>query len=58
MGPLRREQCKKEFCGTYHKIKKNTCSYTSMIFYKLDRRYFVDLIFDRLIIAYLTASGR
>ncbi|SHG78681.1 ISXO2-like transposase domain-containing protein [Salegentibacter echinorum] len=49
---------KRNFVGTYHKIKKKYLQlYLNEFVYKLNRRYFGDKIFDRLIIASITASG-
>ena len=49
---------KRNFVGTYHKIKaKYLQLYLNEFIYKLNRRYFGDKIFDRLIIASITASG-
>lgn len=50
---------KRNFIGTYHKIKKKYLQlYLNEFVYKLNRRYFGDKIFDRLVIASITASGR
>ena len=49
---------KRNFVGTYHKIKKKYLQlYLNEFVYKLNRRYFGDRIFDRLVIASITASG-
>ena len=49
---------KRNFVGTYHKIKKKYLQlYLNEFVYKLNRRYFGDRIFDRLGIASITASG-
>lgn len=49
---------KRNFAGTYHKIKKKYLQlYLNEFIYKLNRRYFGERIFDRLIIASITASG-
>jgi len=49
---------KRNFAGTYHKIKKKYLQlYLNEFVYKLNRRYFGDKIFDRLVIASITASG-
>jgi len=49
---------KRNFVGTYHKIKKKYLQlYLNEFVYKLNRRYFGDGIFDRLVIASITASG-
>lgn len=49
---------KRNFVGTYHKIKKKYLQlYLNEFVYKLNRRYFGEKIFDRLIIASITASG-
>ena len=44
------------FVGTYHK-KKYLQLNLNDFFYKLNRRYLGDKIFDRLFIACITASG-
>jgi len=50
---------KRNFVGTYHKIKaKYLQLYLNEFIYKLNRRYFGDKIFDRLVIASITATGR
>jgi len=50
---------KRNFIGTYHKIKKKYLQlYLNEFVYKLNRRYFGDKIFDRLVVASITASGR
>jgi len=49
---------KRNFVGTYHKIKaKYLQLYLNEFIYKLNRRYFGEKIFDRLVIASITASG-
>jgi len=49
---------KRNFVGTYHKIKKKYLQlYLNEFVYKLNRRYFGERIFDRLIIASITANG-
>ncbi len=46
---------KRNFLGNYHKIKrKNLQLYLNEFVYKLNRRYFGDKIFDRLVIANIT----
>jgi hypothetical protein len=43
---------KRNFLGIYHKIKgKYLQNYLNEFVYKLNRRYFKDAMFDRLIIA-------
>jgi len=49
---------KRNFVGTYHKIKKKYLQlYLNEFVYKLNRRYFGERIFDRLVVASITASG-
>src|SRR5680860_127055 len=49
---------KRNFVGTYHKIKKKYLQlYLNEFVYKLNRRYFGEQIFDRLVIASITANG-
>lgn len=49
---------KRNFVGTYHKIKKKYLQlYLNEFVYKLNRRYFGERIFDRLVIASITATG-
>ncbi len=49
---------KRHFVGTCHKIKaKYLQLYLNEFVYKLNRRYFGERIFDRLVIASITASG-
>ncbi len=49
---------KRNFVGTYHKIKaKYLQLYLNEFIYKLNRRYFGENIFDRLVIASITANG-
>lgn len=49
---------KRNFAGTYHKIKaKHLQLYLNEFVYKLNRRYFGDRLFDRLVIASITANG-
>ncbi|WP_158846181.1 IS1595 family transposase [Algibacter sp. L1A34] len=49
---------KRNFVGTYHKIKaKYLQLYLNEFVYKLNRRYFGDKIFDRLVIVSITANG-
>lgn len=46
---------KRNFAGNYHKIKKKYLQlYLNEFVYKLNRRYFGDKIFDRLVIASIT----
>jgi len=46
---------KRNFVGNYHKIKKKYLQlYLNEFVYKLNRRYFGDKIFDRLVIASIT----
>ncbi|HLS11659.1 MAG TPA: IS1595 family transposase [Flavobacteriaceae bacterium] len=46
---------KRSFAGNYHKIKKKYLQlYLNEFVYKLNRRYFGDKIFDRLVIASIT----
>jgi|SRR5680860_103062 len=46
---------KRNFLGNYHRIKrKNLQLYLNEFVYKLNRRYFGDRIFDRLVIANIT----
>lgn len=46
---------KRNFVGTYHKIKKKYLQlYLNELVYKLNRRYFGEKIFDRLVIANIT----
>lgn len=48
---------KRNFLGTYHKIKgKYLQSYLDEFVYKLNRRYFGDQLFDRLIIATISSD--
>jgi len=50
---------KRNFVGTYHKIKaKYLQLYLNEFVYKLNRRYFGERIFDRLVIASITANGQ
>ena len=50
---------KRNFVGTYHKIKKKYLQlYLNEFVYKLNRRYFGNRLFERLVIASITASGR
>lgn len=50
---------KRNFVGNYHKIKKKYLQlYLNEFVYKLNRRYFGDKLFERLVIASITASGR
>lgn len=50
---------KRNFVGTYHKIKKKYLQlYLNEFVYKLNRRYFGERLFDRLVIASITATGR
>jgi hypothetical protein len=45
------------FAGTYHKIKRKCLQlYLNEFIYKLYRRYFGERIFDRLVIAGITAN--
>lgn len=49
---------KRNFVGTYHKIKaKYLQFYLNEFVYKLNRRYFGEKLFDRLVIASITANG-
>jgi hypothetical protein len=49
---------KRNFAGTHHKIKKKYLQlYLNEFVYKLNRRYFGERIFDRLVIASITANG-
>ena len=49
---------KRNFLGNYHKIKgKYLQLYLNEFVYKLNRRYFGEKIFDRLIIASITVGG-
>lgn len=49
---------KRNFLGTYHKIKRKYLQlYLNEFVYKLNRRYFGERIFDRLVIASITANG-
>lgn len=46
------------FAGIYHKIKKKYLQrYLNEFIYKLNRRYFGGRLFDRLVIASITATG-
>lgn len=46
---------KRNFVGTYHKIKKKYLQlYLNEFIYKLNRRYFGERLFDRLVIASIT----
>jgi hypothetical protein len=46
---------KRNFTGNYHKIKKKYLQlYLNEFVYKLNRRYFGERIFDRLVIASIT----
>jgi hypothetical protein len=48
---------KRNFVGTYHKIKKKYLQlYLNEFVYKLNRRYFGERIFDRLVIASITPN--
>jgi hypothetical protein len=48
---------KRNFVGTYHKIKaKYLQLYLNEFIYKLNRRYFGERVFDRLVIASITAN--
>ena len=50
---------KRNFVNTYHKIKKKYLQlYLNEFVYKLNRRYFGDKLFERLVIASFAASGR
>ena len=47
---------KRNFVGTYHKIKRKYLQlYLNEFVYKLNRRYFGERIFDRLVIASITS---
>ncbi|MCD6091007.1 MAG: transposase [Bacteroidales bacterium] len=49
---------KKNFVGTYHKIKRKYLQlYFNEFIYKLNQRYFGEYIFDRLVIAIITGYG-
>jgi len=49
---------KRNFVGTYHKIKRKYLQlYLNEFVYKLNRRYFGERIFDRLVIASIIANG-
>ncbi|MFT5736985.1 MAG: hypothetical protein ACJAU2_000215, partial [Maribacter sp.] len=49
---------KRNFVGTYPKIKKKYLQlYLNEFVYKLNRRYFGEKIFDRLVIANITGYG-
>ncbi len=49
---------KRNFIGNYHKIKKKYLQlYLNEFVYKLNRRYFGERIFDRLVIANITGYG-
>ena len=49
---------KRNFVGTYYKIKKKYLQlYLNEFVYKLNRRYFGEQIFDRLVIASITSTG-
>jgi len=49
---------KRNFAGTHHKIKKKFLQlYLNEFVYKLNRRCFGERIFDRLVIASITAKG-
>ena len=49
---------KRNFVGTYHKSKKKYLQlYLNEFVYKLNRRYFGERIFDRLVIASITDNG-
>ncbi len=46
---------KRNFVGTYYKIKKKYLQlYLNEFVYKLNRRYFGERIFDRLVVASIT----
>jgi hypothetical protein len=49
---------KRNFSGIYHKIKRKYLQlYLNEFIYKLHRRYLGEQIFDRLVIAGITANG-
>jgi len=49
---------KRNFAGTHHKIKKKYLQlYLNEFVYKLNRRYFGERIFDRLVIASIITNG-
>ena len=49
---------KRNFAGNYHKIKaKHLQLYLNEFVYKLNRRYFGDKLFDRIVIASITSTG-
>jgi hypothetical protein len=49
---------KRNFAGIYHKIKRKYLQlYLNEFIYKLNRRYFGERVFDRLVIASVTANG-
>ena len=48
---------KRTLLGNYHKIKRKYLQlYLNEFIYKLNRRYFGDKLFDRLVIAYITGA--
>lgn len=58
MGALTISNAKRNFVGTYYKIKKKYLQlYLNEFVYKLNRKYFGDRIFDRLLIASITVNG-
>lgn len=49
---------KRNFSGNYHKIKRKYLQlYLNEFVYKLNRRYFGENVFDRLVIATISSSG-
>ncbi len=53
-----KNHAKRNFVGTYHKIKaKYLQLYLNEFIYKLNRRYFGERIFDRFVTASVTANG-
>ncbi|MEN5133466.1 transposase, partial [Elizabethkingia anophelis] len=50
---------KRNLLGNYHKIKRKYLQlYLNEFIYKLNRRYFGDKLFERLVIANITAIGK
>jgi hypothetical protein len=53
--PITISNAKRNFVGTYHKIKRKYLQlYLNEFVYKLNRRYFGEKVFDRLVIANIT----
>jgi len=49
---------KRNFSGNYHKIKRKYLQlYLNEFVYKLNRRYFGENVFDRLVVAAISSSG-